>query len=423
MGLLEKIAAMRAANTAVKTPKLLAPLERQYALEQFKAGSADPRQFYHGTTHLHVDNDGNYVYAPATGIKNFYEPGRKDFHSTFENGTIATFLSPEPEFSNQFAKSIQGSAPAVYPVHAQVKNPFDFANPEHISALEREYIKRHLTLGDEGANSMTPNNKAMMQRIREGKIENFKQSLKDAQKNPTNWVTMEDPQVQDVIKNLGHDAFYVTENGVKNLGVYNPNQIKSSIGNRGTFDINEPDMTKRQGGVVHAQDGGFQGGGYPYPRGYINYPTSQDEHSRNKGLPAEFYRMGQTNPAIASMSAGVGVPMGAGAMTVDALGNRTATAQGNFGGMNAVSLGYEHPVGEGTVRGEMIVPMQDGSLQKPANYNISYRQRFAGGGQVAPEAVSQSPWWQDMLDNSLAGGHIDDLTHSLGKAYFEKENG
>jgi hypothetical protein len=292
---------------------------------------------------------------------------KSDPRSKFGTGF---YMTPNTNYANFFGnmRSKQGKPSQVMPVYSSVKNPYEINGTQNI---------------------------------------------------PLNGVDREKLQA------LGHDGVLFRNDAgkVQEVVAFEPTQVKSAIGNRGTYDPLEAEMTKRQGGVVHAQAGGFQGGGYPYPRGYINYPTSQDEHSRNKGLPAEFYRMGQTNPAIASMSAGVGVPMGAGAMTVDALGNRTATAQGNFGGMNAVSLGYEHPVGEGTVRGEMIVPMQDGSLQKPANYNISYRQRFAGGGQVAPEAVSQSPWWQDMLDNSLAGGHIDDLTHSLGKAYFEKEHG
>jgi hypothetical protein len=51
---------------------------------------------------------------------------------------------------------------------------------------------------------------------------------------------------------MGHDSFYIKERGTKNLGVYDPRRIKSAIGNRGTYDINESDITKKNGGITHA---------------------------------------------------------------------------------------------------------------------------------------------------------------------------
>lgn len=237
MGLLEKIAAMRAANTAVKTPKLLAPLERQYALEQFKAGSADPRQFYHGSRQYYTDDvAGKTIRVPDEGIRNLQTPSQlKNWN--YENNADAVFLTPESSFSNAFAGDIKDelARPAVYPVHAQVKNPFDIHNQDHAKALIDTYRRMHIAPDDVE------------------KLGRFEKDVAFAQRDPANWATLENNRVQDAIKSLGHDSFYVTENGVKNLGVYNPNLVKSSLGNRGTFDINEADMTKAEGGAVHSQ--------------------------------------------------------------------------------------------------------------------------------------------------------------------------
>jgi hypothetical protein len=41
--------------------------------------------------------------------------------------------------------------------------------------------------------------------------------------------------------------------------MFDPNRIKSAIGNRGTYDINDPDITKATGGEVHAAKGGLLG--------------------------------------------------------------------------------------------------------------------------------------------------------------------
>jgi hypothetical protein len=48
--------------------------------------------------------------------------------------------------------------------------------------------------------------------------------------------------------------------GTKNATV-SPNQIKSAIGNRGTYDIEDADITKAKGGVIHMADAGKVVGG------------------------------------------------------------------------------------------------------------------------------------------------------------------
>ena len=103
------------------------------------------------------------------------------------------------------------------PVHVQAKNPFDYENKKHVNALA---VKASI-------------GKAGIDQIKKG-----------------DWNRIEDRTTLQAIKNLGHDSVYVNEGGVKNLGVFHPHQIKSAIGNRGTYDINEPDTTKAKGGAV-----------------------------------------------------------------------------------------------------------------------------------------------------------------------------
>jgi len=61
---------------------------------------------------------------------------------------------------------------------------------------------------------------------------------------------IENPQFQEVLKDLGFDSFYTRERGTKNLGVYDPNRIKSAIGNRGTYELGESDINKAIGGLT-----------------------------------------------------------------------------------------------------------------------------------------------------------------------------
>jgi hypothetical protein len=53
------------------------------------------------------------------------------------------------------------------------------------------------------------------------------------------------------LKKLGHDGLIVNEGTDNETYIaFNPNQIKSAIGNRGTYDINEADINKAKGGQV-----------------------------------------------------------------------------------------------------------------------------------------------------------------------------
>ena len=49
---------------------------------------------------------------------------------------------------------------------------------------------------------------------------------------------------------MGHDGFYVKEDGFKNLGVYDSSQIKSATGNIGTYDRANPDIRASLGNLL-----------------------------------------------------------------------------------------------------------------------------------------------------------------------------
>jgi hypothetical protein len=115
------------------------------------------------------------------------------------------------------------------PVHVNATNPFDYENQKHLDALRLNLAKNA--------------------------------DVRDAYKQVNNlmggnWSEIESPAVQQAIKNMGHDSFWVREGGQKNLGIYDPKQIKSAIGNQGTYDFTNPDITKAEGGLMHLAGGG-----------------------------------------------------------------------------------------------------------------------------------------------------------------------
>ena len=165
--------------------------EMKQALGKFLEGSKVKERLYHGTD--------------------------KDFSSFNKN----TFLALDPKFAEHFPGGNEPEGQRILPVHVNVKNPWDYKNRSHIHKLTNE-------LRDEG---LDPD---IELGIHEG-----------------DWNSIEHPDVINAIKRLGHDSVFVKEIGNRNLLVFKPEQIKSAIGNRGTYDKSNPDITMKRGGSTH----------------------------------------------------------------------------------------------------------------------------------------------------------------------------
>ena len=215
------------------------------------------------------------------GKKKFLEPSVEKgvmYHGTRGNikkfkprevqaygGPDAVYVSPIPNVSNKFAERKQADknfgdplgvgekmpkGANVMPLHVQVTNPFDVEKPEHYEALVNHLNANPPKVKGEFAPW------ANMDWFKKEKLEmallNASNSHKRAKEKRTNYQFLENPDIQDAIKKMGHDAFYTHELGAKNLGIFDPKKIKSAIGNRGTYDTTNPDITKKNGGITHA---------------------------------------------------------------------------------------------------------------------------------------------------------------------------
>jgi hypothetical protein len=123
----------------------------------------------------------------------------------------------------------------IIPVYVKAENPFDFNIKTH-----REALAKHL----ESIGFKPP---APVQ---------MREDAPDEASGPQDILGMihagdyrviENAESIDWIKKNGFDGFYVQElqeeDEVKNLAVFSSNQLKSAIGNRGTFDPENPDIT------------------------------------------------------------------------------------------------------------------------------------------------------------------------------------
>ena len=197
--------------------------------------------------------EGNHPLAPHV----LYHGTTKDF-SRFNTSpepnalsaarnVLGAWFTDSPEKANSFA-SVAPEGSNVMPVHLSVKNPYEMSRAdlyrietaEHAKAVRDALIAR----GHDGIVSPMP-----------------------GRGNPNAWVA------------------------------FHPHQIKSAIGNRGTFDPREPDITKARGGFARA-DGGRAATHLPFPDS-LNIPTpptkaDMDRHARRVDVPLHTARATQT---------------------------------------------------------------------------------------------------------------------------------
>jgi len=134
--------------------------------------------------------------------------------------------------SSRFLNAIQTRMPSaanVMPVYVKAENPFDYQEPDHIKRV----LKRVKDISPVDLDS--------------GDIERLKKG---------DWRTIEGTEdnspILDAIRDLGFDSMYVEEAGQKNLAVFNPNQVKSAIGNNGEFGIT-PDIRESRQAVPEGE--------------------------------------------------------------------------------------------------------------------------------------------------------------------------
>lgn len=213
-------AALAEARRMLMTPEQRAAYEaelREIGRQRFLEQSVEKGRMYHGT--------------------------RQDIQNFIPQKAGATFVTPSPEFADKFAsfnpenRILEGAN--ILPVHVDVRNPFDYENEEHVNAL----------LGVLGKDKKTKKYHSGVET--EKGFMASKSSIAGG-----GYSLLEDPSVQRAIRSLGHDAFYVNEGGNKNLGMFDPKRIKSAVSNEGTYDIENPDITKAEGGVAHMSKGG-----------------------------------------------------------------------------------------------------------------------------------------------------------------------
>jgi hypothetical protein len=235
IGKAQKVAkAAEVANTGARA--ILPAVEREANLAKMLADSKVKDRLYHGTK-------GNITK---------FEKSRTGKGSTmfgdYDVERHGTFLTPDHKLANEFALQGRNHTGAnVMPLYASLKNPLDMTG-----GYNDELFNKVSDWGDkQGLNGYR------VARHLGDNWGDWQLFDKDAGQDPEFLIKM--------LKDLGYDSAKIHEPPVAGEGAsgltyvaFEPTQIKSAIGNQGTYDLTEPDINKAGGGAVHMAGGGLR---------------------------------------------------------------------------------------------------------------------------------------------------------------------
>ena len=157
-----------------------------------------------------------------------------------------TFLTKEPDFAHSFIdvhKNRQtggwdyDKGSTIYPVSANLGKHFDPATPEGSEAIKQYLMSKYRKEADTNYfdEALNQKHEHMMDRLTDP---------------VNNWKLLESPGLLDHLKNTGHDSFSVTEGGVKNVGIFDPKNIRGKFAKFNPEDAESPDFMKAKGGLA-----------------------------------------------------------------------------------------------------------------------------------------------------------------------------
>jgi hypothetical protein len=239
MGAFDK--ASKAADAAMAANKALPTIERDANLAKMLDKSKVKNKAYHAT-----DQD----------VKRFDPKADK---RTENKSNIAGWMTNDPEFANDFAsqkfrywKTSQRpweqdpnvpEGANIMPVHLSIENPFYATDliknlSGEMNMDEANAVAKALGVGVDELLGDIP------------KAIKYKASGKEREHMPRGFDLVKSTVATDAMKRLGHDGVIAIENGSEVYAPFNSTQIKSATGNRGTYDLNDPDINKAKGGAM-----------------------------------------------------------------------------------------------------------------------------------------------------------------------------
>jgi len=203
---------------------------------------------------------GFYHGSPSPNITAF------DPTKTIKDADMAThgvtFVSPSARFAESYladpAKERITSGATMYPVSVNLGKHFDANTPEGSETIKQFLLNKYKNEADSYGFDEALNQKH----------EHYMDRLTDP---VNNWRLLESPELLNHLRTTGHDTFSVTEGGVKNVGVFEPHNIRGKFAEYNPEEATNPDFMKAEGGAVEH----FESGGVALAKNIVKHSISQ----------------------------------------------------------------------------------------------------------------------------------------------------
>ena len=179
----------------------------------------------------------------ATEYKEEFTPGffhgspSRDIEEFAPGPRGATFVTQDPKFAESFlpggkSKEPFGPGSTMYPLSIRKGKHFDPEDPASAEFIQR-YIDQYNANILPGQGRITPRNFS----------------------GRNTWLSMENPKFMEALKGAGYDTFAVTEGGVKNVGVFDPKNIRGRFAEFNPEMRESKDFMKAEGGLARLAKG------------------------------------------------------------------------------------------------------------------------------------------------------------------------
>jgi hypothetical protein len=202
--------------------KLMPLAEREANKATFLQPSAVKDRLYHGTT------SDISAFNPSTATN---KTGNVTSH-------FGTFLSDDPAEASRYAQQWGTKGGNIMPVFAQLQNPYMMPYKEMDKYAMGAWNRRKAEPGYDPNSVVKVGDMDAQRKAAEAYEKHTQAAIQDVLNRK-----------QELIK-LGHDGIIANIGGKREIIPFNSSKIKSAIGNEGTYDITNPDITKKNGGSI-----------------------------------------------------------------------------------------------------------------------------------------------------------------------------
>lgn len=164
-------------------------------------------------------------------------------------GGITQWASTDPSLASAYADHRSKDGPArILPLYMRAEKPFDSTKMAKTLSVGAFFSEARKQAVDAGRTVDDAKARELLKRIKDSAPASTFQRFELWNNTEQRFGADGSSAIKELLEMLGFDSIRDMERGVETFGVFRPEQIKSAIGNRGTFDPASPNILEQSDG-------------------------------------------------------------------------------------------------------------------------------------------------------------------------------